>query len=106
MEDSFAHELDGSIEESEYFATYQPEDHAYAEPVPELKKRSRSPMKKMFGDGGWLGRSPSELNNIPIPSIDAPAEKREAQPAKMNIMSRIKQKLDKVVSIQYLVGSI
>jgi len=95
IEDPFANDFDGSLEESNYLSTYQ---GSYVKPTTEVKKRSRSPMKKMFGDKGWLGHSPSEVNDIRVSDTSAPVERKQEAPAKMSMIGRLKQKLDKVVS--------
>ncbi|EDN93714.1 hypothetical protein SS1G_09581 [Sclerotinia sclerotiorum 1980 UF-70] len=56
------------------------------------KKRSRSPMKKMFGEHGWLGSSPNEV----IPSIlsSKSATQKMDKPRKPGMMEKIKNKIE------------
>lgn len=51
------------------------------------KKRSRSPMKKMFGENGWLGKSPDEK-----PVLNLRPKK------KVGMMEKIKNKFEEMVS--------
>ncbi|ESZ94705.1 hypothetical protein SBOR_4899 [Sclerotinia borealis F-4128] len=55
------------------------------------KKRSRSPMKKMFGEHGWLGSSPNEI----VPSLQSSkfAQKID-KPKKPGMMEKIKNKIE------------
>jgi hypothetical protein len=52
------------------------------------KKRSRSPMKKMFGENGWLGKSPDEKPDLKLPS------KRKV----VGMMEKLKNKFEEIVS--------
>ncbi|CAD6449173.1 2889ec46-e7e6-4db9-bf8f-75ef9ce4748e [Sclerotinia trifoliorum] len=56
------------------------------------KKRSRSPMKKMFGEHGWLGSSPNEV----IPSVlsSKSATQKIDKPRKPGMMEKIKNKIE------------
>lgn len=69
-------------------------------PKIEIKKRSRSPMKKMFGDKGWLSHSPHELNTFeaPPPPVKTVNEKMPVQSTKNTIMNKLRNKLDHFVS--------
>ena len=65
-------------------------------------KRSRSPMKKMFGEKGWLGLSPDEKigqnlkhNKSFLPSRDEPVHGQK----KTSMMSKIKNKFEEIVSV-------
>lgn len=51
------------------------------------KKRSRSPMKKMFGENGWLGKSPDEK-----PVLNLRSKK------KVGMMEKLKNKFEEIVS--------
>ncbi|PQE15295.1 DDHD domain protein [Rutstroemia sp. NJR-2017a BVV2] len=58
------------------------------------KKRSRSPMKKMFGEHGWLGSSPNE---IMLPQIQATRSARKLEkPRKAGMMEKIKSKIEEL----------
>lgn len=68
------------------------------------KVRSRSPMKKMFGDRGWLGKSPEEAMKPPSMKAEGGVPNREESPSrqkKTSIMDKIRNKLDEMVG--YLV---
>lgn len=68
-------------------------------PIIEPKKRSRSPMKKMFGQGGWLGNSPSEVNSFKMAAAKkAAVEKRQESSTKTSVMGKIRNKLEEFVS--------
>ncbi|KAF7861990.1 hypothetical protein EAF04_007870 [Stromatinia cepivora] len=55
------------------------------------KKRSRSPMKKMFGEHGWLGSSPNEV----IPSVlSSKSAQKMDKPRKPGMMEKIKNKIE------------
>lgn len=60
------------------------------------KKRSRSPMKKMFGEHGWLGSSPNEI--IPALQNSKSAQKMD-KPKKPGMMEKIKNKIEGFVSV-------
>ncbi|PQE21750.1 DDHD domain protein [Rutstroemia sp. NJR-2017a BBW] len=58
------------------------------------KKRSRSPMKKMFGEHGWLGSSPNE---IMLPQIQATKSARKFEkPRRAGMMEKIKSKIEEL----------
>ncbi|KAJ8063200.1 hypothetical protein OCU04_008437 [Sclerotinia nivalis] len=60
------------------------------------KKRSRSPMKKMFGEHGWLGSSPNEV----IPSVlSSKSAQKIDKPRKPGMMEKIKNKIEGFVSV-------
>jgi hypothetical protein len=77
--------LDNVIEKDEVdsivFKEYMP---------PSPKKRSRSPMKKMFGERGWLGVSPDEK---PGQNLGSNGETK-----KTTMMEKLKNKLEEFVS--------
>ncbi|KAG4032920.1 hypothetical protein MFRU_006g03780 [Monilinia fructicola] len=55
------------------------------------KKRSRSPMKKMFGEHGWLGSSPSEV----LPTLQSfKSVQKLDKPKKPGMMEKIKSKIE------------
>jgi len=58
------------------------------------KKRSRSPMKKMFGEHGWLGRSPDELNAAKLKSKKPSSARKE----KTSVMEKLRTKFEELVS--------
>lgn len=65
-------------------------------PLLSPKKRSRSPMKRMFGENGWLGSSQNEV----IPSIPSSKSAQKIdKPKKTGMMEKIKSKIEGFVSI-------
>ncbi|KAI9650880.1 hypothetical protein NHQ30_000915 [Ciborinia camelliae] len=55
------------------------------------KKRSRSPMKKMFGEHGWLGSSPNEI----LPTLQSSKSVQKIdKPKKPGMMEKIKNKIE------------
>jgi hypothetical protein len=65
------------------------------------KKRSRSPMKKMFGEHGWLGRSPDELEDVKLRVRKASSRKEESTGSpqkKTSMMGKLKNKFEEFVS--------
>jgi hypothetical protein len=58
------------------------------------KKRSRSPMKKMFGENGWLGRSPDEASQVKLRSKKPSYPQKE----KITMMGKLRIKLEEFVS--------
>lgn len=63
------------------------------------KKRSRSPMKKMFGENGWLGRSPNETFEESVKKNST--SKRQSQSSKSTMMSKIKTKIEGFVCMPH-----
>lgn len=65
------------------------------------KKRSRSPMKRMFGEHGWLGSSANEA----LPSVlNAKSTQKADRPKKPGMMEKIKNRIEGFVSyIQFYV---
>lgn len=89
-----------NVPERDEFDFFPSKESLSPPPVPP-KKRSRSPMKKMFGEHGWLGQSPNEK---PAPKIqpkksfvrtsgDLPGKK------KPTMIGRLKSKLEEIVSL-------
>jgi hypothetical protein len=66
------------------------------------KKRSRSPMKKMFGEHGWLGRSPDELDAVNIKSKKPSSGRKE----KKSVMGKLKTKFEELVSPMIIISEI
>lgn len=71
-------------------------------PLESPKKRSRSPMKKMFGEKGWLSQSPNENpnqyargNNFNFSRKDGSSHGHQK---KKSMMGKIKTKLEEFVS--------
>ncbi|KAK8904172.1 hypothetical protein QC760_007603 [Botrytis cinerea] len=55
------------------------------------KKRSRSPMKRMFGEHGWLGSSANEA----LPSVlNAKSTQKADRPKKPGMMEKIKNRIE------------
>lgn len=77
------------VEGNEYFNASQRE----RTPSPP-KKRSRSPMKKMFGEHGWLGKSPDEVDDVKLQYQKASAPRKE----KRSVIGKIRNKFDEIVS--------
>ena len=50
-------------------------------------------MKKMFGENGWLGKTPDEAQDAKLQS-----KKSSSQQKKTTMMEKIKNKLDDLVS--------
>lgn len=64
-------------------------------PIPSTpKKRSRSPMKRMFGEHGWLGRSPDELEAVKLKTKKSSLGRKE----KASVMGKLRTKLEELVS--------
>lgn len=62
------------------------------------KKRSRSPMKKMFGEHGWLGSSQNEVR----PSVMCSKSTQKVdRPKKPGMMEKIKNKIEGFVSVYH-----
>lgn len=66
------------------------------------KKRSRSPMKKMFGENGWLGQSPVEkpeqTSRAKISVSHNESFPREQR--KTTMMGKLKNKLEEFVCVK------
>jgi hypothetical protein len=78
-------EFDNKINDADLFVGPDPNG---------LKKRSRSPMKKMFGEYGWLGRSPDELQAGKLSSKKSAPGRKE----KTSVMGRLRTKIEELVS--------
>lgn len=67
-------------------------------PVPP-KKRARSPMKKMFGENGWLGQSPNEKPEPKFQSkkLFAQSNQNLHSRKKTTMIGKIKNKLEEIV---------
>ena len=66
------------------------------------KKRSRSPMKRMFGEHGWLGRSPDESQVGKHSSEKSSAGRKE----KSSVMGKLRSKIEELVSVAIITASI
>ncbi len=64
-----------------------PNQSSNTSPCSSPKKRSRSPMKKMFGENGWLGKSPNEMPDLGLRSRK-----------KIGMMEKLKNKFEEIVS--------
>jgi hypothetical protein len=64
------------------------------------KKRSRSPMKKMFGEHGWLGQSPDEKPDPKLRSKKSFVTHMDfaSRPKKIGMMEKLKNKFEEIVS--------
>jgi hypothetical protein len=58
---------------------------------PTVRKRARSPMKKMFGDHGWLGKSPSEAQQAQF------RVRKESISQRPSMLGRLKSKFEEFV---------
>ena len=89
--------LDDVSEREEYNGSLPTQDSDIFPASP--KKRSRSPMKKMFGENGWLGKSPDEKPDLK-PSKKAFVTHMDFahRPKKVGMMEKLKNKFDEIVS--------
>jgi len=71
-------------------------------PINQPQKRSRSPMKKMFGERGWLGRSPDELEEVRRRATNISSLRQDTSTGssqkKTGIYGKLKSKLEELVS--------
>ena len=70
--------------------------------LPMKPPRSRSPMKKMFGEHGWLGQSPDEVQEHKFRSPKSSITRKEDsshRQKKLSIMGKLKNKLEEIVRI-------
>lgn len=86
--------LDDVSERDEYDGRISNAD-PFLSPTPSSpKKRSRSPMKKMFGEHGWLGRSPNEAQEGNLQSKKSSHGRKE----KSSVMGKLRTKIEELVS--------
>lgn len=88
------------VAERDEYTAFNPETPSRSRPVSPTKsespkKRSRSPMKKMFGENGWLGRSPDEISDVKRQVKRASAEQKD----KPSMMGKLIHKLGEFVSL-------
>ncbi|KAJ5053975.1 uncharacterized protein L3040_000264 [Drepanopeziza brunnea f. sp. 'multigermtubi'] len=76
-------------DEPAVFSPETPSRSRSESPSKSPKKRSRSPMKKMFGENGWLGRSPDEIADVKRQVKKAAAEHKD----KPSMMGKLRHKL-------------
>jgi hypothetical protein len=62
------------------------------------KRRSRSPMKKMFGENGWLGRSPNEAQEGNFQSKKSSHGRKE----KSSVMGKLRTRIEEFVSTPFV----
>lgn len=62
---------------------------------PAVRKRARSPMKKMFGENGWLGKSPSEAQQAQF------RVRKESMSQKPSMLGRLKSKFEEFVRFSW-----
>lgn len=70
-------------------------------PPPSPKKRSRSPMKKLFGEKGFFGESPEEMIKQNAKRAAASSRTRTNSSSgqkKIGVMDKLKSKLGEIVS--------
>ena len=90
--------LDDVVERDEFDSP----NPSLASPPNPTKKRSRSPMKKMFGEHGWLGKSPDEVQEHKLRSKKSSTTRKEdsaQRQKKPSIMGKLKNKLEEIVRI-------
>lgn len=81
------------------------DEKLFPNPSPDLPSdttpvRARSPMKKMFGEHGWLGNSPSEINEHKFRAHNlAEAAKQSGTRIKTTMMGKLKIKLEEMASL-------
>ena len=65
------------------------------------KKRSRSPMKKMFGENGWLGQSPDEKPDLRLRSKKSFVTHIDFanRTKKIGMMEKLKNKFEEIVGL-------
>ena len=92
--------LDDVSERDEYDDSL-PNTSSRAPPPNPPKKRSRSPMKKMFGEHGWLGQSPDEKFDPKLRSKKSFVTHMDFahRPKKIGMMGKLKNKFEEIVSI-------
>lgn len=85
----------------EVFEKDEAEEEYLESPASSPPKRSRSPMKKMFGENGWLGRTPAELEDVKVRVKKASSRKDESTGSpqkKTSMMGKLKNKIEEFVS--------
>jgi hypothetical protein len=89
------------VSEREEFDITPSKEISSTPPTPP-KNRSRSPMKKMFGQGGWLGESPDEVleHNLRPKKFNARSNATSPNRKKTTMIGKIKNKLEEIVSSQ------
>lgn len=80
----------GDVCEGDEFDAALSRQSASPPPTPP-KKRSRSPMKKMFGEHGWLGQSPNDETEQILRPKNSPSRKKNT------MMGKLKNKLEEIV---------
>jgi hypothetical protein len=87
-----------SVYEKDEFDASQSKASLSPPPVPP-KKRSRSPMKKMFGEHGWLGQSPNEKPEPKFQSkrLFAQSNGDFQGRKKTTMIGKLKSKLEEIV---------
>lgn len=84
------------------FERNEPREQYPNPPMSPPQKRSRSPMKKMFGERGWLGRSPDELEEVrrraKNASISRQGSSTGSPQKKTSMYGKLKNKLDQFVN--------
>jgi hypothetical protein len=91
--------VDDVTERDEYDERLQNRSSKTPPPNPP-KKRSRSPMKKMFGENGWLGQSPDEKPDVKLRSKKSFVTHMDFahRPKKISMMEKLKNKFEEIVS--------
>jgi hypothetical protein len=92
--------LDRVSEHAEYSSKLNETDLSGNQTPSPPKKRSRSPMKRMFGEHGWLGRSPDELQVGKHSSKKSSAGRKE----KSSVMGKLRSKIEELVSVVIIIA--
>ncbi|KAI6714907.1 hypothetical protein JHW43_002561 [Diplocarpon mali] len=83
------HDVVERDEQDDFFDQELPLRFRSESPTKSPQKRSRSPMKKMFGENGWLGRSPDEISEVKRQVKKAAAEQKD----RPSMMGKLRSKL-------------
>lgn len=92
--------LDRVSEHAEYSSKLNEPDLSCNQTPSPPKKRSRSPMKIMFGEHGWLGRSPDELQGEKHSFNKSSAGRKE----KSSVMGKLRSKIEELVSVVIIIA--
>ncbi len=92
--------LDRVSERAEYSSKLNEPDLSGIQTPSPPKKRSRSSMKRMFGEHGWLGRSPDELQAGKHSSKKSSAGRNE----KSSVMGKLRSKIEELVSVVIIIS--
>lgn len=94
--------LDRVLEHDDYSSKLNETDLSGNQTPSPPKKRSRSPMKRMFGEHGWLGRSPDKSQVGKQSSEKSSAGRKE----KSSVMGKLRSKIEELVSVAIITAII